>query len=206
MSMAPPPRQEARFFFAISLRKPFPFVLRRSSDALSAHESPAELPNLTLALWVLSSSRGSFIRALHFSSSIRLKGTGGGLSSLPFLALPFFLAGGASTAAAGASGSHSCVVLSFASLPPDAVRQPRSPDTTHCDRLTLKNTLMSPSASTSFTTPLSPRLSWTCLSWLWPWKLLATVTRSPTLNRLGERERFLPSGPPIATNSSFQGA
>mmetsp|Transcript_62263 Transcript_62263/g.157315 ORF Transcript_62263/g.157315 Transcript_62263/m.157315 type:complete len:298 (-) Transcript_62263:86-979(-) len=80
-SISPPPLQEARFFFAISLRKPFPFTFSKSSAALSPQESPADSPNRSLALWVLSIKRESLMVAFHLSSSMRLKGTPGVLSA-----------------------------------------------------------------------------------------------------------------------------
>mmetsp|Transcript_55983 Transcript_55983/g.179677 ORF Transcript_55983/g.179677 Transcript_55983/m.179677 type:complete len:233 (-) Transcript_55983:127-825(-) len=103
-SISPPPRQDARFFFAISFRKPLPLTFRRSSDALSAQLSPAESPNFCLAVCLLSRSLSSFSALFHFSSSMRLKGVPAGFSSLASL-LFFFFFGGSSVAAASTAGA-----------------------------------------------------------------------------------------------------
>merc|ERR1719296_383275 len=68
--ISPPPRQEARFFLAISFLKPLPFTLIMSIAAASPHVSPASSPNFSLALWVLSLSRSSLMALDHFSQSI----------------------------------------------------------------------------------------------------------------------------------------
>mmetsp|Transcript_65595 Transcript_65595/g.170358 ORF Transcript_65595/g.170358 Transcript_65595/m.170358 type:complete len:242 (+) Transcript_65595:135-860(+) len=115
-SISPPPLQDALFFFCISLRKPLPFTLRRSSAALSPQESPAEPPNLSLALWVLSIKRESLMVAFHLSSSIRLKGTPGVLSAALSFFFSFLLAFGTSAASSAASStSHfGCSTFSWA--------------------------------------------------------------------------------------------
>mmetsp|Transcript_135281 Transcript_135281/g.246036 ORF Transcript_135281/g.246036 Transcript_135281/m.246036 type:complete len:227 (-) Transcript_135281:228-908(-) len=105
-SISPPPLQEDRFFFAISLRKPLPFTFSKSSAALSPQESPMEPPYLFLARWVLSFSLSSLIAEIHLSWFTRENGTPEVFSSLAlsFLSfLPSFV--GASSVPAVVSGS-----------------------------------------------------------------------------------------------------
>merc|ERR1719296_435600 len=65
--ISPPPRQEARFFLAISFLKPLPFTLIISAAAESPQESPPSRPKLFLASWVWSRMRFSLICADHLS-------------------------------------------------------------------------------------------------------------------------------------------
>mmetsp|Transcript_81396 Transcript_81396/g.174234 ORF Transcript_81396/g.174234 Transcript_81396/m.174234 type:complete len:274 (-) Transcript_81396:108-929(-) len=120
-SIEPPPRQDARFFFCISFRKPFPFTFSKSSDAWSAHESPADLPNFCFAKWVLSKSLESLIDAIIFSSSMRLKGTPDFLSFFSFSFLLLFLGASSASSAGAAAGASeagsSTAAAAWTSLP-----------------------------------------------------------------------------------------
>merc|ERR1712182_89293 len=68
--MAPPPRHDAFFFFAISFRKSLPLTFRRSSAALSPQASPP------LSLCAVIRNFSSLIIASHFSPSTRRKRVG----------------------------------------------------------------------------------------------------------------------------------
>mmetsp|Transcript_32871 Transcript_32871/g.90803 ORF Transcript_32871/g.90803 Transcript_32871/m.90803 type:complete len:203 (+) Transcript_32871:92-700(+) len=115
-SISPPPRHEALFFLAISFRKPLPLTFRRSSAALSAHVSPAEPPNFCFALCELSTNLSSVKVFLHFSSSMRWKGTPAFFSSCsPFFF--FFLCGAASAAACSSAPVPSTAPTPAASVP-----------------------------------------------------------------------------------------
>merc|ERR1719201_1361541 len=65
--MVPPPRQEARFFFAISLRKSLPFTFSKSEAAWLPQSSPP------LSLCAVIRSLSFLIVDSHFSLSTRRK-------------------------------------------------------------------------------------------------------------------------------------
>mmetsp|Transcript_70071 Transcript_70071/g.110658 ORF Transcript_70071/g.110658 Transcript_70071/m.110658 type:complete len:290 (+) Transcript_70071:24-893(+) len=109
-SSSPQPRQDARFFLAISFLKPLPFTFSISPAAASPQESPADPPNLCFALCVLSSNLESLIVALHFASSTREKGTPD-LASLTSLSFFGFLL--VSLTSAGATASSSILATAF---------------------------------------------------------------------------------------------